>query len=151
MCSTKPRFTGNVSVKQGSRQEFAKWRFTLNLPVKQPNEPHLHSAVSDFDRGLILGILAGAAHFGGDGRQPQITLKMHVRHEPLLRRLLASIPGGRLYGPYFHGGRRYFQLMFRGQGLRTDLVPLLDALPWKAVDPYSYERYQTMKQRYRIG
>jgi hypothetical protein len=108
-------------------------------------------ASDEFERGLLLGILVGAAHFGGDGRQPQITLKMHVRHEALLRRLLAGMPGGRLYGPYFHGGRRYYQLMFRGHALRSDLVPMLDALPWQTIDPHSYHRYQSMKQRYGIA
>ena len=103
-----------------------------------------------FDRGLLLGILVGSAHFGGDGRQPQITLKMHVRHERLLRRLALRIPAARLYGPYFHGGRRYFQLMFRGEALRRDLIPLLDALPWANIDSYSHERYRAMKERYGI-
>ena len=103
-----------------------------------------------FDRGLLLGILAGSGHFGGDGRQPQITLKMHVRHERLLRRLSSTIPGARLYGPYFHGGRRYFQLMFRGEALRRDLIPLLDRLPWADIDSYSHERYLAMKERYGI-
>jgi hypothetical protein len=106
-----------------------------------------HSA---FEHGLLLGILVGA-HFGGDGRQPQITLKMHVRHEPLFRRLLTGAPGGRLYGPYFHGGRRYYQLMFRGEALRSQLIPLLDAMPWSEIDPYSYERYRAMKERYGIS
>ncbi|MBV9973614.1 MAG: hypothetical protein JO135_09805 [Candidatus Eremiobacteraeota bacterium] len=108
------------------------------------------SPLATFDHGLLLGILAGSAHFGGDGRQPQITLKMHVRHERLLRHLLAQFPSARLYGPYFHGGRRYFQLMFRGDALRRDLIPLLDALPWERVDDYSYDRYRAMKQRYGI-
>ena len=104
-----------------------------------------------FERGLLLGILVGSGHFGGDGRQPHITLKMHVRHESLLRRLIAAAPGGRLYGPYFHGERRYFQLMFRGPALRANLIPLLDALPWPQIDPYSYERYRSMKERYGIA
>lgn len=126
-------------------------RFDRESLGETTNDSLVNLTASDFERGLLLGILVGAAHFGGDGRQPQITLKMHVRHEALLRRLLASVPSGRLYGPYFHGGRRYFQLMFRGQALRADLVPLLDALPWSTIDPYSFERYRSMKQRYRIA
>ncbi len=31
------------------------------------------------------GILVGEGHFGGDGRQPQVTLRMHVDHEALFR------------------------------------------------------------------
>ena len=115
-------------------------------PLGETTQP----ALDGFERGLLLGILVGSAHFGGDGRQPQITLKLHVRHEPLLRHLLSTIPGARLYGPYFHGGRRYFQLMFRGETLRRDLVPLLDALPWAKIDRYSHDRYLAMKERYGI-
>jgi len=106
--------------------------------------------LNEFDRGLLIGILIASGHFGGDGRQPQITLKMHVRHERLLRYLLSAVPSARLYGPYFHSGRQYFQLMFRGDALRHDLIPLLDALPWESIDRYSYERYRGMKDRYAI-
>ncbi|MBV9278242.1 MAG: hypothetical protein JOZ97_08410 [Candidatus Eremiobacteraeota bacterium] len=108
------------------------------------------ASLAEFDRGLLIGVLISSAHFGGDGRQPQITLKLHVRHERLLRYLLTTIPSARLYGPYFHGGRQYFQLMFRGEALRRDLIPLLDALPWQRIDSYSYERYCAMKERYAI-
>lgn len=103
---------------------------------------------SAFDRGFLLGVLVSEGHFGGDGRQPQLTLKLHVRHEPLLRRLMDICPGGRLYGPYHHGERHYFQLMFRGKSLRDEMLPLLDPLPWETIDPDSYSRYAAMKARY---
>lgn len=103
---------------------------------------------TDFDLGLLLGVLVGEGHFGGDGRQPQLTLKLHVRHEQLLRRVMLICPGGRLYGPYHHGERHYYQLMYRGKALRDMMVPLLDGLPWATIDPPSYDRYQQMKSRY---
>ena len=81
---------------------------------------------SDFEVGMLVGILIGEGHFGGDGRQPQITLRMHTDHEALFRWLEKTFPGGRLYGPYHHGGRSYFQWMARGEFLRKELVPLLD-------------------------
>jgi len=102
-----------------------------------------------FDHGFLLGVFVGEGHFGGDGRQPQVTLRMHVRHEPLLRYIMAVCGGGRLYGPYYHGDRHYFQLMFRGKVLRELVIPILDALPWREIDPYSFERYEAMKARYR--
>ena len=123
----------------------------MTFHVEHLGETTIASSPDRFESGLLLGILVGSAHFGGDGRQPQITLKMHVRHERLLRRLLALVPTGRLYGPYFHSGRQYFQLMYRGESLRRDLVPLLDALPWQQIDAYSYERYRAMKERYAIS
>ena len=44
--------------------------------------------LSDFDRGLLVGLLIGEGSFGGDGKQPQVTLRMHVRHEAIFRWLL---------------------------------------------------------------
>jgi hypothetical protein len=105
---------------------------------------------SSFVAGFFLGILVGEGHFGGDGKQPQITIRMHVRHETLLRWLSINIPGGKLYGPYNHGGRQYYQWMARGETLKNVLVPLIDSLPLAELDPYTHERYLTMKKRYRL-
>src|SRR5678815_4274941 len=63
----------------------------------------------DFAAGFLLGILVGEGHFGGDGKQPQVTLRMHARHASLFRWILTNFPGGKLYGPYHHSGRHYFQ------------------------------------------
>lgn len=106
--------------------------------------------LSDFDRGLLLGVLIGEGHFGGDGRQPHVTLRMHLRHEPLFRWLVEALPGSKLYGPYHHGGRHYFQWMVRGEALRANLIPLLDSTTWVSLDPATHARYQEMKQRYGL-
>ena len=53
------------------------------MTVKQAEQ-----ALSDFDRGLLVGLLVGEGHFGGDGKQPQVTLRMHTDHEALFRWLL---------------------------------------------------------------
>ena len=100
--------------------------------------------------GILLGLLIGEGHFGGDGRQPQVTLRMHVRHEPLFRWLLEKFPGSKLYGPYNHGGRQYYQWMVRGEVLKNCLIPLLDSLPLAQLDPHTHARYQQMKDRYKI-
>ena len=47
------------------------------------------AALSPLEEGLIVGLLIGDGHFGGDGRKPQVTLRLHVRHENLLRWLTA--------------------------------------------------------------
>src|SRR5207302_751060 len=52
--------------------------------------------LSGFDRGLLVGVLIGEGHFGGDGKQPQVTLRMHVRHEALFRWLVERPAAGRL-------------------------------------------------------
>ena len=48
---------------------------------------------------------------------------MHIRHESLLRWLVARFPRSRLYGPYHHGDRSYFQWMARGPALVEDVLP----------------------------
>jgi len=101
-----------------------------------------------FDLGVLIGMLIAQGHFGGDRTQPQVTLRLHARHKPLLDWLLDRCPGARLYGPYGHGGRNYYQFMVRGNALRYRLVPLLDALPWSEIDPHTFARYAAMKARY---
>lgn len=105
---------------------------------------------SDFEVGFFLGVLVGEGHFGGDGRQPQITLRMHTDHEALFRWLEVTFPGGKLYGPYHHGGRHYFQWMARGDYLREEIVPLLDRYLHPGLDEKAHRRYQEMKARYGL-
>jgi len=105
---------------------------------------------SDFDVGFLLGVLVGEGHFGGDGRQPQITLRMHTDHEQLFRWIMRRFPGGKLYGPYHHAKRSYYQWMARGPFLREHLVPLLDAHLTADLDGRAHSRYQEMKRAYRL-
>lgn len=105
--------------------------------------------VDDFSAGFLLGLLAGEGHFGGDGRQPHVTLRMHTRHEGLFDRLFEAFPGGRLYGPYHHGGRSYYQWMARGPFLRDELVPLV-AANIDRLDDYVAGRFRDMCSRYGI-
>jgi hypothetical protein len=72
---------------------------------------------------------------------------MHTRHETLFRRLLEIVPGSRLYGPYHHSGRSYFQWLARGPALRA-LVPILDAHLHPELDGHAAERYSRMKETY---
>lgn len=103
--------------------------------------------LSDFDRGIFVGLMVGEASFGGDGKQPQITLRMHVRHEALFRWLMERFPATRLYGPYHHGGRSYYQWMARGRALVRDVLPVLDALG-PELDGHAAARLEQMRRRY---
>lgn len=105
--------------------------------------------MSDIELGILIGLLIGEGHFGGDGRQPQITLRMHVKHERLFRWLERIVPEGRLYGPYTHGGRSYYQWMIRGSYLRDNLAPLL-AERLSELDDYAAGRFHDMCGRYGI-
>ena len=114
------------------------------LAVKQMAVPE----ISEFERGLVVGLLIGEGSFGGDGKQPQITLRMHVRHEALFRRLVAIFPRTRLYGPYSHGERSYYQWMARGQPLVEDVLPVLEEGLHAELDAYASERFERMCERY---
>jgi hypothetical protein len=106
------------------------------------------TALSDFDAGLLLGILVGEGSFGGDGKQPQVTVRMHVRHEALFRWLAEKLPRSRLYGPYDHGGRRYYQWMARGPALVEDLLPVLEDRLTADLDGHAAARFEAMRERY---
>jgi len=103
---------------------------------------------TEFEIGVFVGVLIGEGHFGGDGRQPHITLRMHIRHESLFRWIERTFPGGRLYGPYNHGGREYFQWMARGTYLRDEIVPLLTDRLGDHLDARATARFVTMRANY---
>jgi hypothetical protein len=105
-------------------------------------------APAAFEIGAFVGLLVGEGHFGGDGRQPQVTLRMHTRHEPMFRWIEATF-GGRVYGPYHHGGRDYMQWMARGDQLRSRVAPLLAGRIEK-VDGHAAARFYAMCRLYAI-
>jgi hypothetical protein len=105
---------------------------------------------TNFEVGMLVGVLVGEGHFGGDGRQPHVTLRMHVRREALFRWIMETFPGGRLYGPYFHGGRSYYQWMARGPYLRETILPLLEAHLTPELDAWAHARYLRMKGTYGL-
>jgi hypothetical protein len=103
--------------------------------------------LTEFERGVVVGLLIGEGSFGGDGKQPQITLRMHTRHEVLFEWLMERFPATRLYGPYHHGGRSYYQWMARGTALVRDVLPVL-AHELDGLDGHAAERLASMRERY---
>lgn len=103
-----------------------------------------------FREGLLVGLLVGEGHFGGDGKQPQITLRMHTRHAQVFDWIEANFPGGKRFGPYSHGGRHYFQWMARGRYLRERLVPVLNRRLTPDVDTKGVQCYRDMTAKYRL-
>ena len=106
-------------------------------------------SLSAFDQGVVVGVLIGEGSFGGDGKQPHVTLRMHVRHEALFRWLVVRFPRTRLYGPYGHGGRSYYQWMARGVALVEDVLPVLEAAGLSELDGHAATRLAEMRERYR--
>jgi hypothetical protein len=107
------------------------------------------SHLDAFTQGFFIGLLVGEGHFGGDGRQAQVTLRMHTRHKRMFDWLVVTFPGARLYGPYLHDGRSYYQWMARGQYLRDVIVPLV-AAHLEMLDDHVRTRFLTMCERYRL-
>jgi hypothetical protein len=106
--------------------------------------------LSPYDRGLLIGLLVGEGSFGGDGRQPQVVIRMHVRHERIFRWLAATFPRSRLYGPYHHDGRSYYQWMARGLALVEDLLPILEQEITPELDEHVAARFEAMRSRYAV-
>ena len=73
---------------------------------------------------------------------------MHVRHESLLRWLEERVDGSRLYGPYHHGDRDYFQWMVRGPALTEGLLPILERHIRPELDAHAHARLTSMTDRY---
>jgi 16S rRNA (guanine527-N7)-methyltransferase len=108
----------------------------------------LEYEITDVERGLVTGLLIGEGHFGGDGKQPQITLRMHIRHEAIFRQLQRLFPRARLYGPYHHDGRSYFQWMARGVALAEDVLPVIESVLTEEIDAHVSARIRDMRSAY---
>ncbi len=102
--------------------------------------------LTEREKGIVVGLLVGQGSFGGDGKAPHVILKMHVRHEGLMRWLADRFPRSRLYGPYHHGNRHFFQWVARGPALVSDLLPLLEEA--ERLDAYAADRIQAMRENY---
>lgn len=91
-------------------------------------------SVDPFSLGYAMGLIVGEGSFTGDRQQPSLEIRTHRRDlEPLenVRRIL----GGRIFGPYAHGGRSQYVYMLRGRELREALGLLHEHLPasWKRI------------------
>ena len=106
--------------------------------------------MNQIEKGFILGFFAAQGSFGGDGRTPQLTVRMHTDHETLLRRLCELLPGSQIYGPYAHGNRQYYQWMLRGDELAQGVFDGVfeDLKEW---DMPSYLRYRDMVETYFVN
>jgi hypothetical protein len=90
--------------------------------------------VDSFDLGYAMGLIVGEGSFTGDRQQPSLEVKGHRRDtEPLEH--LQKVLGGRVFGPYAHGGRNLYAYMLRGRELRDALPIIQKHLPtsWKRV------------------
>jgi hypothetical protein len=90
--------------------------------------------VPEFALGYAMGLIVAEGSFTGDRQQPSLEIRMHRRDlDPLenVQRLL----GGRIFGPYAHGGRSLYVYMLRGRELKDALPVIQEHLPrsWKRI------------------
>ncbi len=99
--------------------------------------------MDDFDKGFIIGLIVGEGSFTGDKKQPTLSIKLHARDPEPLQRLVRLL-GGRIFGPYRHGGRHYHLWHLRGPDLRLAVPLFQEYLPqgWKRV------QFQAWLRRY---
>lgn len=106
------------------------------------------TGLTEFEQGLVIGVLIGEGSFGGDGKQPQVTVRMHTRHQALFELLMRLFPRTKLYGPYHHGDRSYYQWMARGQALVEDVLPMLEQSNLADYDGHAAARFDEMTKKY---
>ena len=125
-------------------------RFTFHTPVKHAaaGPDGTLAFMHPRDEGIVVGLLIGEGYFGGDGRQPQVTLRMHVRHEALLRWLSSAsrarastgrtTTAGATTSSGWRAARRWWRTCCRCSS--AHITPDLDA--------HAHERLTTMTGRY---
>ncbi len=94
----------------------------------------IFALVHDFDLGFAMGLIVGEGSFTGDRAQPSLEIRMHRRDLETLERVQRLL-GGRVFGPYSHGGRQLYVYMLRGGELKSALPVIHENLPtsWKRV------------------
>jgi hypothetical protein len=90
--------------------------------------------VEPFTLGFAMGLIVGEGSFTGDRQQPSLEIRMHRRDIEPLEQVQRTL-GGRIFGPYAHGGRQLYVYMLRGRELKQALGTLQEYLPisWKRV------------------
>ena len=84
--------------------------------------------MTDFDLGLLMGLVIGEGSFTGDKAQPAFQLKFKDDNPEPIRRVHRLV-GGALYGPYNHSDRSYYLLLVRGPALWNLSKLFLEHLP----------------------
>ena len=104
---------------------------------------------TESQKGFILGFFCGQGSFGGDGRTPNLTLRMNPKHAQLVEKLTEILEGSQVYGPYTTAGRKYLQWMLRGD----DLAKHVQANTFEGLkewDESAYQRYRDMVDVYFV-
>lgn len=102
-----------------------------------------------FDVGFLMGLLVGEGSFTGDRKKAAVQVNMHARHAPLLRHMREKW-GGKVYGPYLHGGRHHVLWTIRGKDL-VRLLVVLDDYVHRVPDEKIHSRWRRLKKRYNLS
>ena len=125
------------------------------LPPPPPPQPSASrtgrspgsDGLTEFDQGFLVGLLVGEGSFGGDGKQPQVTLRMHTRHEALFRWLMERFPRPSCTGPTTTAGARTTSGWRAAGRSCEDVLPLLEYASRPELDGHAAERFDEMRTR----
>ena len=100
-------------------------------------------SVDSFALGYTMGLITSEASFTGDRVQPSLEIRSHRRDVEPLEHVQRTL-GGRIFGPYAHGGRSLYVYMLRGAELKRALPLIHEFLPgsWKRI------QYDAWRQKY---
>lgn len=92
------------------------------------------AGVDPFHMGYTMGLITCEGSFTGDRRQPSLEIRSHRRDVEPLEHVQRTL-GGKIFGPYTHGGRNLYVYMLRGAELKRALPIVHEFLPssWKRV------------------
>jgi hypothetical protein len=95
------------------------------------------------------GFLVGEGHFGGAGRQPHVTLRIHERHEAIFDWLQPPFRAAGSTGRITTAGVTTSS-GWHGPSCAANWCLCSTGFPSPDLDRYSFDRYQLMKQRYPL-
>lgn len=84
--------------------------------------------LTEYQRGVVVGLLLGEGSFYSSGRSWKCAVKMHIRSHGLLETMRDWTGLGRIHGPYHHGGRSYSMWVIDTRNDLLDLCDFLDAV-----------------------
>ncbi len=93
--------------------------------------------LSEFERGVVVGLLIGEGPFGGDGKQPQMTLRMHVRHEAPLSLARGALPASPPLRPLRPRRPQLLPVDGARPALVEDVLPLLEPRRSRRLDAHA--------------
>ena len=100
------------------------------------------------DEGIVVGLLIGEGSSAATGASRRSPCACTSATSRCCAGSSGRFPRSRLYGPYHHGGRRYFQWMARGEALVLESCRCSNAISRPTSTRTPHARLTAMTERY---